>query len=134
MTEYQVFRLTPKENKYYATATYKRRTGRWPNEEFYTTEKPTYVGRFIRHESIGYRDNAEHWDIFENNGIEVIVRYTYEGTTCFVEASPKINIELKEEIIQAKIFPLQVPSLKDLAKMQLSSEEIRLLNEIEIFK
>lgn len=83
--EVEVFRLTPQEGKYYQTAEWTRCEGNWPNVKYYSTNKLKYVGKFIRHESMGYRDNASHWDIFDNNGVEEIVNYTYEGTTSFVD-------------------------------------------------
>ena len=83
--EVQVFRLTPQEGKHYQTTLWTRRVGNWPDEKYYSTNELKYVGKFIRHESVGYRDNAQHWDIFDNDGKEEIVNYTYEGTTSFVE-------------------------------------------------
>ncbi len=88
INEIEVFRLTPKEGNYYQTTTWTRRAGNWPNEKYYSTNDLQYVGKFIRHGSCGYRDNAEHWDIFDNNGVEVTVKYTYEGTTSFIQVSP----------------------------------------------
>ena len=89
LNEIEVFRLTPEEGKYYQTTTWTRSTGRWPNNKYYSTNELQYVGKFIRHESYGFHDNAKHWDIFDNNGIEIIVNYTYEGTTSFVEFKQK---------------------------------------------
>lgn len=77
--EIEVYRLTPEEGKCYEYAECTRKEGSWPNEQYYTTNSLIYVGKFIRHESKGYRDNAEHWDVFENG----IVTYSYSGNTCF---------------------------------------------------
>jgi len=79
VNEIEVFRLTPEKDKYYKTTTYTHRSGQFPNHKYYTLNKLRYVGKFIRHESCGYHDNAIHWDIFDNNGIEEIIYYTYEG-------------------------------------------------------
>ena len=77
--ETEVYRLTPEEGECYEYAECTRKEGRYPNERYYTTNSLIYVGHFIRHESRGYRDNAEHWDVFENG----IVTYSYSGNTCF---------------------------------------------------
>jgi hypothetical protein len=131
LNEIEVFRLTPEKDKYYQTTTYTHIIGQFPNQKYYTTNNLRYVGNFIRHESCGYHDNSIHWDIFDNNGIEEIVKYTYEGTTCFIEVQPKISINLKEELFQ-KINNNMIPSLKDLVKQQLTTEETRITREIEL--
>lgn len=77
--EIEIFRLTPEEGEYYEYAECTRKEGKWPKERYYTTNELIYVGKFIRHESIGCRDNAEHWDIFEHG----VVTYSYSGNTCF---------------------------------------------------
>lgn len=128
--EVEVFRLILKEDCYYKTTTCTRQSGRWPNVKYYSTNELQYVGKFIENRSEGYRDNATHWAVFDNNGIEVIIYYTYEGTTCFVQVVPKIIPELKDQIIKS-IY--HIPSLKSLAKFQLSTEEIRLANEFGFF-
>jgi hypothetical protein len=132
LNEIEVFRLTPEEGKYYQTTTWTHSTGRWPNIKYYSTNQLRYVGKFVRHVSEGYRDNANHWDIFDNNGVEEIVRYTYEGTTSFIQVNPKINSKLKEELIHVTYEP-RVPSLQDLTKRQLSSEETRVAIELGFF-
>lgn len=85
----RVFRLTPEIGKCYETVIYTRREGKWPNEKYYTTLPLTYVGEFMYHSSTGYRDNASHQDTFNHNGEKVVVRYTYEGTTCFRECEKR---------------------------------------------
>lgn len=131
LNEIEVFRLTPEKDKYYETTTYTHRIGHFPNEKYYTVNKLRYVGKFIRHESCGYRDNAIHWDIFDNNGNEEIVNYTYEGTTCFIEVQPKMSADLKEELF-GKINNNTIPSLRDIAKQQLTTDEIRIIREMEL--
>jgi len=80
--ETEVYRLTPEQGKCYEYAECTRKEGRWPNERYYTTHPLKLVGKFIKHESIGYHDNAQHWDIFEYG----TVHYSYSGDTCFREA------------------------------------------------
>jgi hypothetical protein len=79
--EIEVFRLTPIVGKTYEYAECTRIEGIYPNERYFTTNKLILVGEFIKHESIGYRDNAQHWDVFE----KTTVQYSYEGKTCFRE-------------------------------------------------
>jgi hypothetical protein len=85
--EVEVFRLTPRIDKYYATATYTRKTGTWSqkNERYFTTNPIRYVGKFVEGVTTGMGDGSSHYDIFENNGNTELVHYTYEGTTCFIE-------------------------------------------------
>jgi hypothetical protein len=75
----------PPSGKYYETANYIRREGRYPSERYFTTIPPTYVGKYIRHEQYGYGDGGRHYAIFDNSGVEITVTYNYEGTTCFRE-------------------------------------------------
>jgi len=77
--ETEVYRLTPEEGKCYEYAECTRKEGTWPNERYYTTNTLQFVGKFIEHKSEGYRDNAQHWDVFENG----TVHYSYSGNTCF---------------------------------------------------
>ena len=79
--EIEVFRLTPIVGKTYEYAECTRIEGKYPNERYFTTNKLILVGEFIKHESIGYRDNAQHWGVFE----KTTVHYSYEGKTCFRE-------------------------------------------------
>ncbi len=126
MTECEVFRMTPEEGKYYKTTTYTRKN----NNKYYSTNELRYVGQYIRHASCGVRDSAEHYAIFDNNGLEEYVHYTYEGTTCFIEVKI-INSKLKEDLIKT-INNKSILSLKDLCKQQISTEELRILRELDI--
>ena len=121
----QVYRLTPQEGKYYMTTTWTEREGKYPNEKYYTTNELKYVGKFLRHESYGYRDNALHKDIFDNNGVENEVIYTYEGTTSFLEIKQELNKEILNKIKDSKISHLQT-----LCKRKLSTEEIKVAREL----
>lgn len=81
--ETEVYRLTPEVGKSYEYAECTRKEGKWPNVRCFTTNPLKFVGKFIKHESYGYHDNAQHWDIFEND----VVTYSYSGDTCFREVS-----------------------------------------------
>lgn len=87
--EEEVYRITPIIGRYYETAEYTRKTGKYLlNTEQYFTKKDNikYVGKLIQHEHSGFGDNAEHWEVFENDeGFITKIEYTYEGTTCFRE-------------------------------------------------
>jgi len=88
MSEIQVFRLTPKEGQayYYAECTRKVYNNKdWRDTKCYTSNNLAYVGVFVSHHSVGYRDNAHHWDIFDKNGTKVIVHYSYGGNTCYLD-------------------------------------------------
>lgn len=88
MSEIQVFRLTPKEGQtyYYAECTRKVYNKKdWRDTKYYTTNNLAYVGVFVSHNSVGYRDNAHHWDIFDRNGTKVIVHHSYGGNTCYLD-------------------------------------------------
>jgi len=89
--ETEVYRLTPEEGKYYEYAECTRKAGKYPNERYYTTKPLQYVGKFIKHNSVGYGDNADHWATFENG----VVHYSYEGNTCFKEVSQE-NIKVSQ--------------------------------------
>ena len=70
--------------------------------------------------------------IFDKYGVEEIVKYTYEGTTCFVEVDIKIiNPELKKELLQT-IQNKSISSLQNLCKQKLSTEEIQIVQEFEV--
>ena len=88
MTEIEVFRITPNPeiNKCYEHAEATRVEGRFPNERYFTTNTPRYVGRFIKRVRQGFGDGGRITDYFEdNNGNEQTVDYSYEGKTCFRE-------------------------------------------------
>ena len=82
----EMFRITPELNKCYKYAEYKIKIGKWPNERYYVITLPTYVGKFIRREEGGFGDSSWRRDYFQDeNGIETIINYSYEGTTSFRE-------------------------------------------------
>jgi len=82
MTE--VFRLTPVVGNYYETvmATSKVWNSRITNWQYYTTNPYRYLGKFVRSESRGLGDGSTYWEIYEKDGVELILEYDYEGMTC----------------------------------------------------
>jgi hypothetical protein len=87
-SEIEVYRITPQVGKHYETAEYTRKVGKWPNEKYFTTNTPTYVGKFVKTEQFGLGDGAQIFSVFNNNGNLETVAYTYEGTTCFRALEP----------------------------------------------
>jgi hypothetical protein len=86
--EREVFRLLRFEkDKEYETTTYTRQE-REPKKRtrYFSMLSTTYVGKWVRTERTGYGDGGRVFEIFDDNGRQVIVEYNYEGTTCFVEA------------------------------------------------
>ena len=100
MEEIEVFRIKPVVNKCYehieaTRSEWKKGEGnyRYLSGEgkycYFSTNKPTYVGEFIREEQSGY--GASHGDggsviaVFRRGGEEVSVKYSSEGFTCFNE-------------------------------------------------
>jgi hypothetical protein len=68
----------------YSFALYTRREGKYPNEKYYTTNELKYIGKYVKTQHTGgYRDNSQYIEIFDDNGIEVIVPLDYEGRSCF---------------------------------------------------
>lgn len=95
MIETEVFRLTPKVNKYYEHAEATRDEGKYPNTHYFTTNTPLYVGRFIKQVRWGYGDSGGARDYFEdNNGNELFVEYSYEGKTCFREVASLESLKI----------------------------------------
>jgi len=92
VNEVEVFRLTPKEGKYYETAEATRRTGNWDSMRYFTTNPVRYMGKFLYHERTGYHDASRSWAYFEDdNGKIINIEYSYEGNTCFREVIKNIS-------------------------------------------
>lgn len=90
MEEIEVFRLTPELHKYYETALLTRKEGRYPDEKYYSTNEPKYVGEFMVQIRTGYGDGMQVVDVFKNEkGERVNVYYTYEGTTAYREVEER---------------------------------------------
>ncbi len=90
-TEVEVFRLMPQVGKYYETGRVTRvlvNGGKYLEQRYFTSEPLRYVGRFKSQHSWGAGDGKQVWDLFDNNGHEERVDYTYEGTTCYREVLP----------------------------------------------
>jgi hypothetical protein len=58
--------------------------GKYPNIRYYSTNDLQYVGKFVRIDR-ATGSCGQIWGIFDIDGYDVRVTYTYEGTTCFVE-------------------------------------------------
>ena len=110
--EHQVYRITPKKDKYYVTAEYTRRIGRFPIETFYTTLLPKYVGKYVKEISTGCGDGKQTTYYFfndVNNSLEPVY-LAYEGTTSFIEVDSFKIVMNRYRILS-------------LAKMMLSNSE-----------
>lgn len=99
--EVEVFRIDPEVGKCYKHAEHTRRAGRWPNERYFFTGEPRYVGRLLRTERQGYGDGGTVWSIFDNDGVQNRVDYSYEGRTSFVEVPCGPSAENKARKVQA---------------------------------
>ena len=91
--EMEVFRISPEEGKCYehieATRSQYIRGG---NRRYFSNNEASYVGKFIREIRRGYGDGGEVWAIFNDNGKENRIKYSYEGHTCFIEVPCKIDL------------------------------------------
>ena len=66
MAESEVFRLTPEVGRCYEYAESTRKLGKYPNEKYFTTNTPRYVGEYIRSEN--YRDQGFYSYFIDNAG------------------------------------------------------------------
>jgi hypothetical protein len=125
----EVFRMVPKEGKYYKTAKYTEKR----NNKYYTSNELQYVGKYIKHVAGGgYGDNQEHYALFEKEGVENYLQYDYDGMTCFVEVEQiMINPFMKDELLQ-KVKDKPISSLQSLCKEQLSTEETRIIRDFNL--
>jgi hypothetical protein len=127
MSDIEVYRITPEVGKYYEHAEYTRREGRYPNERYYA-KQPKYVGKFIRCEEGGYRDNHWRTDYFRDaEGMEHVVPYTYEGTTAFREVQPHQPKTLNQDVaaeIQTFVPP-QPPSLREMLELRITTLDMQ---------
>lgn len=86
MAETEVFRIQPVVNKCYEHAEYTREQGRYPNERYFTSIPPRYIGEFIRSEYGGAGDGGWQINYFRDlDGIIKGMYPSYEGRTCFRE-------------------------------------------------
>jgi len=133
MSQIEVFRLTPEVGKCYEYAEYTRSEGRYPNQKYFTTNPLRYVGRFVRHITSGYRDGAQHADIFNLNGQEIRVDYSYEGRTSFREVPCRLPIELRQELLDFTSRTQTAPkTLAQIARDALSTNDVAIAREYNI--
>jgi len=86
--EVEVYRISPEAGKYYYHAEYDRQEGRYPNTRYFVSPKNIkYVGLFIKEVRQGWGDGGSCTAYFSLNGQEVLVQYSYEGRTSFLEAT-----------------------------------------------
>jgi hypothetical protein len=87
MTEIEIKYAKLEVGKTYKTVEITRKEGMWPNQRYFTTNIPRYVGKYV--ETLregGFGDGARIWSVFDDNGKINRVDYSYEGTTCFIES------------------------------------------------
>ena len=88
--ELKVFRIDPVVGKCYehieATRSVALGNGK---RNYFSSNKPTYVGEFVRLDRDGYGQGGTATGVFNNNGTEVEVHYTFD--TCFNEVPCKSN-------------------------------------------
>jgi len=107
--EVEVFRLSPEVGKCYKHAEYTRKTGRYPNERYFYNGTPKYVGKFVKTLQYGYGDGASIYAVFNDNGVENRVTYSYGGQTSFIEV------------------PCEEPSAENKAKKTAALNEFKVL-------
>ena len=125
--EIEVFRIPPKIGKYYYTTKYTRKTGKYPNEKYFSTNPLRFVGSYIKEIRHGHGDGYLVQAVFNNNRSEIIVDYDYEGTVCFLETNDKSQMPYDELVQSAKN---RIPSLKNYVLNQLSTNELTEIKNI----
>jgi hypothetical protein len=106
--ETEVFRITPDIGKCYMHAEHTRQSGSYPKERYFSNSKPNYVGQCIGTFRDGYGDGANSWSIFNDNGIENRVDYSYEGKTSFIEVPCQEPTEKNKKRKQSALNELKV--------------------------
>jgi hypothetical protein len=91
--EKEVFRITPEWTKYYAWAEYTRKIGNYPNEKYFAPST-IYVGQLFKRDEGGFGDGSWRRDTFIYHDKTVVVNYSYEGHTCFIEVPEKEKLKL----------------------------------------
>ena len=94
--EIEVFRIIPEEGLCYQhiEATRSQYMG-GGIRRYFSTNQPVYVGRFVRSERWGHGDGGGAADIFNDNGTENRVNYSYEGNTCFIQVPCRLDVSSK---------------------------------------
>ena len=89
--EVEVFRITPEVGKCYehieATRSVEAKQG--PDHRYFSTKQRSYVGKFVKNVKEGSGNGIEHFAIFDDNGKENKIQYSYKGFTCFIEVECK---------------------------------------------
>lgn len=98
-SEMEVFRIAPEEGKCYEhiEATRSQDLG-GGNRRYCSSNKPRYVGKFIRDEKRYSRksaDGVETRGFFNDNGTENHLDYSYQGNTCFIKVPCKVDLNSK---------------------------------------
>lgn len=91
------------KSKCYAFALSTRWAGSWPNEKYYTTNPLQYLGKHIRSEEWGSRDQHGGAETFDYNGKETRIVYDYEGLTCFKEVPCLDDIGMPEKEVVPEV-------------------------------
>lgn len=79
--------------KYYEYAEITRKKDVYPNERYFTTNKPVYVGKFIKTVKLYNTSDSPVVSYFEDdNGKEQVVPYSFEGNTWFREVIEQTTI------------------------------------------
>lgn len=104
----EVFRITPTVDKYYETSEYTQKIGKYPDEKYYTINKPKYVGKYLKQLRSGYGDGCSIVDLFLNDETkeEVCVPLSYEGRTSYREVESK-ELEKRKKILSFMISSLE---------------------------
>jgi hypothetical protein len=82
--EVEVFRLSPgdfENDKCYAYAKYTEKTGKWPNEKYYTTNKLEYLGNHVKSVSQRGPEGGAMSSFIDEQGKERSI--IYDERTCF---------------------------------------------------
>lgn len=122
----EVFRITPTVDKYYETAEYTQKLGKYPNEKYYTINKPKYVGKYVKQLRSGYRDGCSIIDVFFNDETkeEVYIPLSYEGRTSYKEVESK-ELEKRKKILSFMISSLEnKPPVNEISDISNIGEKI----------
>jgi len=77
--------IKPKVNQCYQHIEATRSESIGGKTRYFSTNEPRYVGKFIKQERFGSGNSGYTTDIFNDNGKENRVDYSYEGYTRFIK-------------------------------------------------
>ena len=84
------FEQEQNKGKCYAFALRTSKSGKWPNETYFTTNPLQYLGSHMHSEEWGQGDGGGGAETFiDNEGKTTRIEYDYDGNTCFVEVPCK---------------------------------------------